>query len=275
MNRDRHVMEALGLTRVVIEEGKVVEVGEPRVDYCPLFFKYRNIEEITPETVRKNIQFRIDDFGMCTPRRSMRMRDFLSFGISEILTMCVSEGELECGVIACDGAGTVVVSDPEMIQGIGGRISGLVETSPIREIIDAVGVERVLDPENAVIDQVRGARLAKELGFKRIGVTVARGEDAVTIREEFGDDAVLFAVHTSGVDREEAETLFDQCDVITSCASKPLRELGARRSLFTVGTKIPIFAATVTGASIMRRRLESIGRSKKKDEGSDPPRPLI
>jgi len=275
MTKDRHVMEALGLTKVVIEDGRVVDVGEPRVDYCPLFFKYRNIEEITTEAVRKNIQFRIDDFGMCTSRRSMRMRDFLSFGISEILSMCVEDGTLDCGVIACDGAGTVVVSDPEMIQGIGGRISGLVETSPIKEIIDAVGEERVLDPDNAMIDQVKGAKLARELGFKRIGVTVARGEDAAIIRKEFGGDAILFAVHTSGVDLEEAKIFFDQCDVITSCASRPLREIGARRSLFTVGTKIPIYAATEAGASIMRRRLDSIGRSGKKGGETDSPRPLI
>jgi hypothetical protein len=47
--RDKHVMEALGLTRVVIENGNVVEVGEPRIEYCPLFYKYRDIREITSE----------------------------------------------------------------------------------------------------------------------------------------------------------------------------------------------------------------------------------
>lgn len=37
----RHVMECLGLSRVVIEDGKVTEVSEPRVKHCPLFEKYR------------------------------------------------------------------------------------------------------------------------------------------------------------------------------------------------------------------------------------------
>jgi len=34
--KDRHVMEALGKTRVVVENGKVVEVGEPQTEYCPI-----------------------------------------------------------------------------------------------------------------------------------------------------------------------------------------------------------------------------------------------
>jgi hypothetical protein len=36
---DRHVIEALGKTRVVIENGKVTEVGKLEVSYCPLFYK--------------------------------------------------------------------------------------------------------------------------------------------------------------------------------------------------------------------------------------------
>ena len=42
----RHVMECLGKSRVVIEDGKVVEVGEPRVKSCPLFKKHRGIDEL-------------------------------------------------------------------------------------------------------------------------------------------------------------------------------------------------------------------------------------
>jgi putative methanogenesis marker protein 8 len=275
--KDRHIMEAMGMTRIVIEDEKVVEIGQPKLRYCPLFFKYRKIEEITPETIRENIQFRIDDFGMCSPRRKLRMKDFLSFGISEVLAMCVEEDILDCGVIVCDGAGTVVITDPEIIQGIGGRISGLVETSPISEVIDAIGEERVLDPSSAKIDQVDGVKLARKLGNERIGVTVARADDAQSIREICGNDVVIFAVHTTGVSHDEAGILFDNCDVITACASRPIREIGKKRSLYTVGTKIPICAATEVGASIMRRRMEKVGkiRSKENTEETDPPRPLL
>ena len=275
--RDRHVMEALGMTQVVIEDGEVVEVGDPRIRYCPLFFKYRGIESLTPEQVRENVEFRIADFGLCTPGRKLRMRDYLSFGISEILAMCVEEAILDCGVIVCDGAGTVVISDPEVIQGIGGRISGLVETSPIPEIIGSIGPERVLDAGDATIDQVEGARLARSLEMSRIGVTVAYPDDASKLRELLGNDVVLFAVHTTGISMEGAESMFDTCDIITSCASRSIREVAERRAIFSVGSKIPIYAATEPGAVIMRRRLERVGKARNKEnaENPDPPDPLI
>ena len=37
--RRRTEMQALGMCRIVVEDGKVTEVGEPRLKYCPLFNK--------------------------------------------------------------------------------------------------------------------------------------------------------------------------------------------------------------------------------------------
>ena len=79
---DKHVIEALGKARVTVQDGKVVDVGEPKIEYCPLFHKHRGIEKLTEEEIKKNIEFRIDDFGMCTKDRVLRLKDFLSFGIS-------------------------------------------------------------------------------------------------------------------------------------------------------------------------------------------------
>ena len=63
---DKHVVEALGKAKVTIQDGKVVDVGEPIIEYCPLFDKHRGIKELTKDEIEKNLQFRIDDFGMCT-----------------------------------------------------------------------------------------------------------------------------------------------------------------------------------------------------------------
>jgi len=274
MTKDRHVMEALGKTRVVIEDGKVVEVGEPQLDYCPLFFKHRGIEKITAEIVRNNIEFRIKDFGMCAPDRKMRMRDFLSFGVSELMGMCVSKGILDCAVVVCDGAGTAVVDDPDLVQGIGGRISGLMETTPILTIIDAIGRDRVLDPETARIDQVAGGRMAWDMGYRKIGVTVARGNDAALLRKELGDHVVLFGVHTSGLDENESKVLLDNCDVVTACASKHLWRMAKEEGAMQVGTKVPVFAVTHVGKDICAVRIEQMDL-KNKSGPEDPPRPLI
>ncbi|MHC1596879.1 MAG: DUF2099 family protein, partial [Methermicoccaceae archaeon] len=66
---DEHVMEALGRTRVVIRDGQVVEVGEPQIEYCPIFHAAYGVERITKEAVKRNIELRIRNDGMFTKNR--------------------------------------------------------------------------------------------------------------------------------------------------------------------------------------------------------------
>lgn len=270
----RHVMEALGKSQVTMEDGKVIDVTEPVVKYCPLFHKHRGIEVLDKDSIKENMQFRMDDFGMCTNRRDIRLDDFLSFGVSELLCMAVSKGMLDAAVIASDGCGTVVLTDPEIIQGMGGRISGICKTVPEPTVIEGIGAENVLDPETAVIDQFGGVHKAFAMRYGKVGVTVADPAEAVAIRDCYGESVVIFAVHTTGVSMKEAEMFFDVCDVVTSCASKPIRELAQTRALLQAGTKVPVYAASERGAEIMQSRLDDLGR--KPDTGlTDSPQPLI
>ena len=124
----RHVFDAIGMARVVIEDGKVVEVGEPESDYCPIYAKRFVTEKITPEMVRENMEFRIRDFGFCTENRVVRSPDYITFGVSEILSSSLKNGNIDSAVIVADGCGTAVITEPELLQGMCGRISGLVET---------------------------------------------------------------------------------------------------------------------------------------------------
>ena len=275
----RHTIEALGLTRVTVEDGKVIDVSEPEVEYCPLFDHHRGIKKLTKEVVAKNIQFRIDDFGMCTPNRQLRMKDFLSFGISEIMCTLLEENEIECVVMVLEGCGTIIVTEGELVQGIGGRVSGLVETSPIPELFDEIGRKNILNTETAEIDQVEGIKLAIEQGYKNIAVTIALASDAEKIaelRKEYPDiNIYVFVVHTSKRTEKEARALFDVCDVATGCASKNMRAIGEAESLKTVGQSIPIFAKTENGKRFLEMRLEKIGGEKPKKENPDLPHPLI
>jgi putative methanogenesis marker protein 8 len=275
---DEHVMEALGKAKVVIKDGKVVEVGEPMIKYCPLFHKYRGIEDITSEAIQENMQFRIQDFGMCSSKRKLRMKDFLSFGISETISTLLEEKIIDCAVIVCEGAGTVIIEDPELVQGIGGRISGIVFTTPIPEIINTIGLEKILDPKTAQIDQLAGVIKAIDNGYNNIAVTITSAEDAARLREvenkHEGVKIYIFAVHTSGISREDAELLFDQADVITGCASLHLREVAHERNCFSVGSSIPIYAVTRGGEKFMKLRIKKIGGLKEK-KGAGIPEPLI
>jgi putative methanogenesis marker protein 8 len=270
----RHVTEALGKARVVIVDGKVTEVGEPLVRYCPLFKKHRGIEEFNEVSIRENMEFRIGRFGMCTESRETRMKDFLSFGISEILSLAISKKALDAAVIAADGCGTCVLDDPEIIQGMGGRISGICETSPIKKVIGDIGHERVLDPDTAEIDQFAGVAKAFAMRYSRVGVTVASADEAAAIRDAFGSGAVIFAVHTTGVSDKDAETMFRVCDVITACASAPLRRLAATRALVKAGTKVPVYGATEAGKEMIMMKLSDLGKEPS-GEDDDAPFPLI
>ncbi len=268
----RHVMEALGKAKVVVEDGKVVEVGKPVVEYCPLFKKYRGIDKFDEDSIRENIEFRIRDFGMCTSSRSMYMDDFLSFGISEMLCLAVGEGLLDAAVIASDGAGTCVVDDPRMIQGIGGRISGLVSVEVVPEVVESIGADRTLAGE---IDQVRGVELARELGFNRLGVTLTGGDDAAELRRRYGDGVMLFAVHTTGVDEDCAVKLFENCDIVTGCASLHIRGLAKDKALLQAGDKVPVYAASLKGKELMEMKLKQAGKEPSTKDSEDIPRPLV
>ena len=276
---DKHVIEALGRARITVQDGKVVDVGEPMIEYCPLFHKHRGIEKLTEEEIRNNIQFRIDDFGMCKSNRQLRLKDFLSFGISEILSTLLNENLIDCAVMVCEGCGTVIVTESELAQGVGGRVSGLVETSPIPELIEEFSPNHIFDSENASIDQVEGFKLAIENGYKNIAVTIAFPEDGIILRElvkEYDDvNLYLFAVHTTGLTREESELIFDVSDVVTACANKHLRDIADEEGIFSVGTSIPIYAGSTKGEEFIKLRLDKIGGPKKKTGNSRHPYPLI
>ena len=273
----RHVMECLGLSRVVIEDGKVVEVTEPRVKHCPLFEKYRGIEELNRDTIRENMEYRIETFGMCTERREVRMKDFLAFGISETLSLALQQGRIEAAVIAADGCGTAVITDPELVQGMGGRISGICETEPIPAVVEAIGPENMLDPETARIDMEAGAEKAFAMGYRKVAVTTPFVDSALRIRRKHGGDAVIIGVHTTGMSEEDAKKAFDVFDIITSCASKHLREECKRRpDTLIAGNKVPVYGITDIGKAMVGAKLEQLGRTPTDPSApQEPPEPLI
>ena len=49
----QHIIEALGKSKITIKDGKVVDVSEPEVEYCPLFDHHRGIKKLTTEEIAK------------------------------------------------------------------------------------------------------------------------------------------------------------------------------------------------------------------------------
>lgn len=256
-----HIMEMLGKTRVVVKDGKVVEVGEPEIKWCPIFAKVYDIQEITSAAVKRNMKYRIKSFGLFTPQRKLDMDVFVGFGASEVMMTGLGRGMLDATVTVCDGAGTVITANPSLVQGMGARISGLVETDPIPEIIEGITERKgvVLDPDTAKIDPVAGVLKASEMGFRKIAVSTIDPVVAAKLREtekEHGLDLFVIGAHVTGLSKEDVSELIGYLDIITSCGSKWVRELV--QPLAQVGTAVPLFALTQKGKELLLERAKEV-----------------
>lgn len=265
MVEDRHVIETLGKVEVVIENGEITSVGSSEMTYCPMFHAMHGVDELNEEFIRKNINFRIEDFGMCTPDRVVEMDDAVTVGISEILKTNMEKGNIDCVVGACDGAGTLLMTNPRVVQGVGGRVSGLISTTPIPEVIKKLE-ERdsvILDPKTAELNQLEGLKLALDRGYKNIAVTILPSPMVEKIRNYPVDDDVniyIFVAHTTGIEQDKVGMLFDNADIVTACASKAISDYADKYEPYYYGVKVPIFCASEDGRRLLDIRLEKIGK---------------
>ena len=279
---DRHVIEALGKAEVVIENGKITYIGEPVVDYCSIFDNGQHNGDLTKEFIKSNINKRIDEFGMCTPQRSIDVEDTMSFGTSEKLKTNMINGNVDCVVGACEGVGTLLIDDAELVQGVGGRVSALISTTPIDEVMDKVGRENVLNPETAELNPLKGLEMAIERGYKNIAITIIPTEMVKDLRQYPKPEDVniyIFVAHTTNVSKKEAEMLFDYADVISGCSSINIRETAEERKPYYAGKKVPLYAVTENGKRLLNERLEYIGyelcEKKYPQDFTQSPKPLI
>jgi len=256
-----NIMELLGRSRIKVEGEKVTEASQPMIKWCPLFDKVRGIKEVTAESAASNMEFRIKNHGMFSPRRKLRMDTFVGFGASESMMTGLRSGIIDATVTVCDGAGTVITANPDLVQGMGGYISGLVESDPIPEVIE--GIRRmeghILSPKDARIDQLEGAAYVAAAGYKRFAVTVADATDAEKLRElekASGVRIMIIGVHLTGIASEEASRLLAAADIVTACASKHIRE--QVRPLVQVGTAVPLFGLTGWGKELLVERAKQV-----------------
>ncbi len=256
-----HEMELLGRTKVRVKDGCIAETGEPLIKWCPLFDKVRGIKEVTSEAAAGNMKFRMERYGMFRPNRKLKMDVFVGFGASESMMTGVAHGVIDAAVTVCDGAGTVITDNPQLIQGMGGYISGLTETEPIIEVIE--GIEEmgghVLSPDNALIDQIEGARWAAANGFSKFAVTVADAKTAEELRrleKAAYVKIMIIGVHLTGISREDAARLLAASDIVTGCASLHIRELA--KPLVQVGTAVPLFGMTKWGKELLIERAKEV-----------------
>lgn len=244
---------------IVISNGRIVEIDRTQaLRTCPLqrMLARAGIEEYIYEKIRQ--------FGHFTAEREVvRASLGVPFGTSEMFMYALQKKVLDCVITVCDGAGTVVTSNPEIVQGIGARMNGLFYTTPIPEVQAKLRQHNCIIFDDARIDQIRGLNAAINAGYTRIGITVnsCYGENFGQIRQiEKAQrvDVSVAAICSTGVDKKRAEEAAQHADLAWSCASKHMRDSG-RNAILQITQGIPIFVYTPRGLDIVAAYSDDAG----------------
>ena len=258
-----HVIYCCG-ARVRISERGAEVLSEPLVEYCPLHEAFYGPEQIDLEAVRKSVEMKIAGFGFCCGNRAFDSEPIVAYGASEMMHVWLDKKLVDCAVVVCEGAGTVITANGRLVQGIGARLTGIIKTSSIRQIVERIEADGgvVLDKTSARIDQFEGVRRAFDLGFKRVAVSVA-GFQAKAISEirDFEAaslDALVFSVCNTCVGKTDVKHIA-KADVVCGSASKLLRTQIGSKALLQLGVTIPVYALTEKGKRLVLAYLSEFG----------------
>ena len=243
--------------RVRVCDGRVEVLTKPAVCRCPYVEAVYKMRHINEEAVEEIVKHKMQRHGFCRPNRCFDDSLVVPFGSSEIIKVCMEEGLLDCSVTVCDGAGTVISWNPSLTQGIGARLNGIIRTSPINEVINHIESNggRVLNPENALINQPLGVEKAISMGFKRIAVTVIglNAGDIPEIRRIEGAHRdvkiAVFSTCNTLVAESDIPRL-KMADIVCASASRLVRERVGPAALMQMGVSIPVFVLTEFGKKL-------------------------
>jgi len=252
-------------THVQISEKGVKVLTKPAVEYCPLHEAMYGTKKIDVEAVRKSVEKKIAGYGFCCGNRLFNTEPVVAYGASEMMRVWLEKRLIDCAVIVCEGAGTVITSNGKLVQAIGARLTGIIRTSPIKEIIKHVKANDgvVLDETSARIDQVEGVKCAFDLGFKRVAVSIAGFQaKAISgirkIEASADSDVLVFSVCNTCVSNADVRHIA-KADVTCASASKILREKIGNKALLQLGVTIPVYALTEKGKRLVLAYLTEFG----------------
>jgi putative methanogenesis marker protein 8 len=243
--------------RVRISEKGVLVLTHPTVEYCPLHEALYGTKKIDDEAVQKTVEMKVINSRFCCANRDFDAEPVVAYGASEMMRVWLEKELIDCAVVVCEGAGTVISPNGELVQSIGARLNGIMKTSPIKEIIEHIESENgvVLDKASARIDQVEGVKRAFDLDFKRVAVSVA-GFQAEIISEirklEAGadQDVSIFSVCNTCLGEADVAHIAE-ADFVCASASKLLRAKIGQKALLQLGVTIPVYALTDKGKRLV------------------------
>lgn len=260
---DVHVTKRAGC-KIKIQDGKVAKIGKPKILHCSVAEerygrpRCRGCKEVKP-FLKKEFEGKIEE-GMFTERRKICERKAMyTYGASEMLMDALREKVIDACVVVCDGAGTVIVNEPEITQGIGEKMTGVFYTSPHEKLIKRLEKNSfVLFPETARIDQIEGVRASRKLGYERVAVTTADNDSKNLSKIKGMDEKITtLALCTSGIEEGTAKTIKEHADLAWACGSKYVREIVGPEAWVQLGTRLPVFVLTKKGFELAVPRIKS------------------
>lgn len=244
-------------SKVEITKNGVAVSTEPVVEHCPLHETLYGVKKIDRETVQNSVERKMADFGFCCRDRRFKADPIVAYGASEMMSVWLRKGLIDCAIVVCDGAGTVTTDNAELVQGIGARLTGIAKTSPIPDTIKHIEKSggRVLDKATARIDQVLGTKQAFSAGSQRIAVTVASFQaEAISqirhIESAENKHVVIFSVCNTLATKADVKHI-ERADIACASASMTLRNEVGKKALLQVGTTIPVYALTQRGKELV------------------------
>ncbi|MGC8895694.1 MAG: DUF2099 family protein [Candidatus Bathyarchaeia archaeon] len=185
--------------RVRISENGIKILSEPLIEYCPLHEALYGTKKIDVDAVQKTVEMKVAGFGFCCANRLFDAEPIVAYGASEMMRVWLEKKLIDCAVVVGEGAGTVITANGRLVQAIGARLTGIIKTTPIKEIMAYIEEKggTILDKATAQIDQVEGVKRAFNLGFKRIAVSVA-GFQAKAISEIFRTKKLPYQTKNKG-----------------------------------------------------------------------------
>ena len=264
-NKDLHIVRFYS-SFVTVSGGKVIKVSYPKLTCCPLANSlYENFRTLDPvdkrafkNSVRDAVEEKISQFGFFTEDRTIYQKDIsIPYGASEILMYALRKRQIEAAVTVCDGAGTVISSNPEIIQGIGARMNGLFFTTPFLSLVKRLEENNCIVIPGGKIDQIEGVKRAIQLGYGKIAVTVNgySGDNLREMREleRMHDVSItIIVVCTTGTGKKRILEIEKYADLVWSCGSEDIRNSIGKEAILQMSIIIPVFVLTRKGINLVR-----------------------
>lgn len=189
------------------------------------------------------------------------------FGASETMSSALEEGLIDCSVIVSNNLGTIITTNASNTQGAVKRMTGLFYSTPSKKLVETAVDAKIIPvfPYTANIDQLAGVKMAIELGYKNIAVSVASHDNFLhknlaKLEEENGVRIYKFGLCSTGITEDTAKIMNEHSDVVWSCASKYVKEYIEPKAIAQVGIKIPVYILTENGYEIIFNHLKHLDK---------------